>query len=199
MTTAFTKPGLYREAFEKDSCGFGLIANLDDKPSHWVVETAVGALKRLTHRGAVAADGKTGDGCGLLLKTPERFFREVAGELDFELGEQFAVGTVFLNQHKTLRDRARNHLNDELEREGLIVAGWRLVPVEIEVCGEEALRTLPIIQQIFVSAPEGMSGADFNRHLFIARRRTENRIADSDPSFYVASLSADTVSYKGMV
>ena len=73
--------GLYDPAFERDSCGFGLIANLDDLPSHWVVETAISALARLTHRGAVAADGKTGDGCGLLIKFPESFMRSVAEEL----------------------------------------------------------------------------------------------------------------------
>ena len=82
--------GLYDPAFEKDSCGFGLIANLDDLPSHWVVETAISALARLTHRGAVAADGKTGDGCGLLLKFPFAFLRSVGEEQGFELGE-FAI------------------------------------------------------------------------------------------------------------
>ena len=78
--------GLYREAFEKDSCGFGLIASLDDQPSHWLVQTAIASLNRLTHRGAIAADGKTGDGCGLLLKKPEKFLRAVAAEAGIELG-----------------------------------------------------------------------------------------------------------------
>ena len=93
--------GLYDPAFERDSCGFGLIANLDDMPSHWVVETAISALARLTHRGAVAADGKTGDGCGLLIKFPERFLRAVGEEQGLQLADRFAAGTVFLSQDAT--------------------------------------------------------------------------------------------------
>lgn len=199
MTSDRLPNSLYRPEFEKDSCGFGLIANLDDKPSHWVVETAVNALRRLTHRGAVAADGKTGDGCGLLLQTPTAFFREIGAELGFELGKQFAVGTVFLNPHKTHRDVARSTLENELEGQGLKVAGWRLVPVDTSVCGEEALRTLPIIQQVFVTCAKPLPRANFDRKMFIARRKAENVLADRDPSFYVASLCVNTISYKGMV
>src|SRR5271163_634231 len=89
--------GLYREAYERDSCGFGLLASLDDKPSHWLVQTAIGSLNRLTHRGAIASDGKTGDGCGLLLKRPEKFLRAVAREAGISLAPRFASGLVFLN------------------------------------------------------------------------------------------------------
>ena len=84
--------GLYKDAYERDSCGFGLIANLDDQPSHWLVQTAITSLNRLTHRGAIAGDGKTGDGCGLLLKKPEAFLRAVAAEAGIELTERFASG-----------------------------------------------------------------------------------------------------------
>ena len=94
--------GLYDPAFEHDSCGFGLIANLDDIPSHFVVETAIAALARLTHRGAVAPDGKTGDGCGLLIKFPFRFLREVGEELGLTLAERFAAGTVFLGHDEAV-------------------------------------------------------------------------------------------------
>ena len=89
--------GLYRPAYERDSCGFGLIASLDDQPSHWVVQTAISSLCRLTHRGAIATDGKTGDGCGLLIKMPKRFLRAVALEAQLKLGPQFAAGLVFLS------------------------------------------------------------------------------------------------------
>ena len=88
--------GLYKEAYERDSCGFGLIANLDDQPSHWLVRTAITSLNRLTHRGAIAADGKTGDGCGLLLKRPEKFLRAIAKEAGIELAPRFATGLVFM-------------------------------------------------------------------------------------------------------
>src|SRR5450759_5339404 len=102
--------GLYRSAYEKDSCGFGLIASLDDNPSHWVLQTAISSLNRLTHRGAVAADGKTGDGCGLLIKTPTRFLRAVAGEAGLVLEAQFAAGFVFLNRDERQAEEARQVL-----------------------------------------------------------------------------------------
>jgi glutamate synthase (NADPH/NADH) large chain len=100
--------GLYRPDHEHDACGFGLIANLDDQPSHWLVRTAMSALVRLTHRGAVAADGKTGDGCGLLLKSPTRFLQAVAGETGIKLARNFAVGCVFLDPHAPVAARARS-------------------------------------------------------------------------------------------
>src|ERR1039457_161454 len=89
--------GLFRESYERDSCGFGLIAQLDDQPSHWVVKTAMTSLNRLTHRGAVASDGKTGDGCGLLLKKPEEFLRALAQEAAIGLGQMFASGLGLLH------------------------------------------------------------------------------------------------------
>ncbi|WP_292742163.1 hypothetical protein, partial [Methylophaga sp. UBA2687] len=90
--------GLYRPEFERDNCGFGLIAQMDGKPSHWLVKTAIEALGNLTHRGAIGADGKTGDGCGLLLKKPDSFFKAIAEELGFSLAQRYAVGMVFLSQ-----------------------------------------------------------------------------------------------------
>src|SRR6201987_3820156 len=92
-----TSRGLYKEAYERDSCGFGLIASLDDAPSHALVRTAITSLNRLTHRGAIAEDGKTGDGCGLLLKRPESFLRAVAAETGIHLTPRFASGLVFLS------------------------------------------------------------------------------------------------------
>ena len=137
------KDSLYSPEFEKDSCGFGLIANLDDMQSHWVVETAISALARLTHRGAVAADGKTGDGCGLLLKMPVEFFRAVAVEEGIDLASRFAVGTVFLSQDESIADNARQAIERAVSDIGLEVAGWRVVPIDPSVCGEYALNTLP--------------------------------------------------------
>ena len=133
------RPGLYREEYERDSCGFGLIANLDDQPSHWLVETAIQALTRLTHRGAIAPDGKTGDGCGLLLKKPESFLRELAREAGIAVGERFTAGNVFLSRDPQLAAYARATLEAAVRNEGLEVAGWRVVPTRPEVCGDEAL------------------------------------------------------------
>ena len=196
--------GLYREAFERDSCGFGLIAHLDDEPSHWLVQTAIGSLNRLTHRGAVAADGKTGDGCGLLLKRPERFLRAVAQEAGISLGARFASGMVFLAHDPTLAAAARAALAAQLARQGLELAGWRTVPTNPDACGAEARRSLPRIEQVFVNctapdsdAPDSDEAA-FNRQLFMARRLAEKACA-ADREFYVPSLSASTIVFKGMV
>jgi glutamate synthase (NADPH/NADH) large chain len=188
---------LYDPEFERDSCGFGLIANLDDLPSHWVVQTAIAALARLTHRGAVAADGKTGDGCGLLIKSPKSFLRAVGAECGFELGERFAAGTVFLCQDDVIADAARDVINAAIAEVGLEVAGWRTVPIDPAACGEKALATLPKIEQVFVNAKDDMPRGQFNRLLFLARRRAEKRIIDSET--YIASLSSVTISYKGMI
>ncbi len=194
-----TNRGLYREAFERDGCGFGLIASLDDKPSHWLVQTAIGSLNRLTHRGAIATDGKTGDGCGLLLKKPEKFLRALAKDAKIKLSPRFAAGMVFLHQDQALAEAARTELKTQLEREGLTLAGWRVPPTTPDACGAEALKTLPRIEQLFVNCRiADIDDASFNRKLFLARRRTEKQLA-ADPMFYVPSLSASTIVYKGMV
>jgi glutamate synthase (NADPH/NADH) large chain len=191
--------GLYREAFEKDSCGFGLIASLDDQPSHWLVQTAIASLNRLTHRGAIATDGKTGDGCGLLLKRPEKFLRALAKDARIKLSPRFASGIVFLHQDAALADAARAELKTQLEREGLALAGWRVVPTDPSACGPEALKTLPRIEQLFVNCKNAdIDEATFNRKLFLARRRAEKVLA-GDPMFYCPSLSVSTIVYKGMV
>ncbi|MCW8829428.1 MAG: glutamate synthase large subunit [Gammaproteobacteria bacterium] len=192
--------GLYRPDFERDNCGFGLIAHMDGASSHWLVSTAIEALGRMTHRGAIAADGKTGDGCGLLLKKPDSFLRAVAAEANIELADDYAVGVVFLAQDEPTATAGREVLAKEVEAEGLAVAGWRVVPTDASACGEAAKATQPQIEQIFVSRPEGMEAGDFERHLFIARRRAEKaREAAGDSMFYVPTFSSQVVSYKGMV
>jgi glutamate synthase (NADPH/NADH) large chain len=199
VTTNTTMTGLYRPEFERDSCGFGLIANMDGKASHWLVQTAVNSLACLTHRGAVAADGKTGDGCGLLMKLPESFLRAVAAEAGFQLGERFAVGMVFLNRNAAQAEVAKQRVDSELIEQGFEIAGWRAVPVDPAACGAEALKTLPRIEQVLVNVPAAMDDAACERHLYIARRRAEKAIVPKDPTFYVPSLSRRVVSYKGLV
>ena len=191
--------GLYRPEYERDSCGFGLIANLDDAPSHWLIRTAIASLNRLTHRGAVAADGKTGDGCGLLLKRPEKFLRAVAAEAGFELTMRFAAGIAFLSRYDDAAERAKGALEAQLQREGLSIAGFRRVPTNPDACGAESLRTLPRMEQVFVNCPRELDEASFNRRLFLARRRCEKALEHKDPEFYMPSLSASTLVYKGMV
>lgn len=193
--------GLYQPNFEKDSCGFGLIAQMDGKPSHWLVTTAITSLNHLTHRGAIAADGKTGDGCGLLFKKPDTFLQTLAKEKGFQINELYAVGMVFLNQEAELRQKAEKTLEAQLQAENLIIVGWRDVPTNSEACGQEALKTLPHIRQIFINAPAGTDEASFERKLFIARRRSEKAIKaeGEDQTFYIPSLSTRVISYKGLV
>ncbi|HTB87804.1 MAG TPA: glutamate synthase large subunit [Steroidobacteraceae bacterium] len=191
--------GLCRAAYEKDSCGFGLIASLDDRASHWVLQTAISSLNRLTHRGAIATDGKTGDGCGLLIKQPTAFLRAVASEAGFELAPLFAAGLVFLNRDAAKAAHAREALTEQLRLEMLEVAGFRSLPTDSAACGSEALKSLPLIEQLFVNAPSGIDESAFNRKLFMARRRCEKKLDAVDPVFYVPSLSASTIVYKGMV
>ncbi|WP_173068639.1 glutamate synthase large subunit [Sulfurimicrobium lacus] len=189
---------LYRPHFEQDSCGFGLMANMDDKPSHWLVQTAIDSLACLTHRGAVAADGKSGDGCGLLFKKPDSFLRAVAAENGFALGKLYAAALAFLNRDEKLAEIARTALNTEFAAQGLSVAGFRKVPTDNGALGKYALETLPAIEQIFVNAPDGMDEAAFERKLYIARRRAEKALAD-DKTFYLPTLSSKVMSYKGLV
>ncbi|MGH8284159.1 MAG: glutamate synthase large subunit [Steroidobacteraceae bacterium] len=200
MTMTQSDQGLFRESYERDSCGFGLIANLDDRASHWLVRTAIASLNRLTHRGAIATDGKTGDGCGLMLKRPEKFLRAIADEAGLALAPCFASGLVFLHRDAVKADAARRQLAVELGREGLELAGWRTLPTNREACGAEALKTLPHIEQVFVNCRNaGLDEPSFNRKLFLARRRTEKALEASDPVFYIPSLSATTFVFKGMV
>jgi len=193
-----TDTGMYDPAFEKDSCGFGLIAQLDDRPSRAIVDAALDALKRMTHRGAVAADGKSGDGCGLLLRRPDSFLRRLAAEAGIRLPESFASGIVFLPHDDADQARARITLEAELGGAGLELAGWREVPIDPEVCGTQARSTMPVVAQVYVGVREDLDLSVLERLLFQARRRTEIALADL-PDFYILSLSAHVLAYKGMV
>ena len=197
MTTP-SPPGLYTPGFERDSCGFGLIANLDNQPSRGLVDAALTALSRLAHRGAVGSDGLSGDGCGVLIRRPESFLRTVADEAGIALGKNFAVGMVFLPVDADAADHARACLADALVAQGLRVPGWRVVPVSRDDCGPIALRGMPRIEQVFVEADDELSAAEFERALFLARRRAEKKLI-ADTGFYVVTLSTATLGYKAMV
>ncbi|MEL0135916.1 MAG: glutamate synthase large subunit [Halieaceae bacterium] len=190
--------GLYRPEEFRDNCGFGLIAHVQGEASHRLLETAIESLTCMTHRGGIAADGRTGDGCGLLMQMPDAFMRsEAKAVLGAELGERYAVGMVFLSQDSERQTVAREAMEAALKAEGLGVFGWREVPIDTEVCGEIALDQLPRIEQIFVSA-EGIDHDHCLGKLFIARRKTEMALK-GDPDFYICSLSDRVISYKGLV
>lgn len=188
---------LYDPSLEKDNCGFGLIAQMEGQPSHKLVRTAISALDRMTHRGGIAADGKTGDGCGLLLQKPDSYLRIIAEENNFNLGKQYAIGMIFFSQDPIKAQSAQEVVNKELAQETLTVAGWREVPTNTEVLGPIAKNSVPNIQQVFISAPAGWRERDIERRLYIARRRIEKQITE-DKDFYICSLSTQVMVYKGL-
>ncbi|WP_148253327.1 glutamate synthase large subunit [Aidingimonas lacisalsi] len=193
------KRGLHQPGEYRDNCGFGLIAHMEGQASHELLKTAIESLTCMTHRGGIAADGKTGDGCGLLLKMPTDFMRSVAREsLGVELDDGFAVGTIFLPDDDDREARARAILEGELQSRGLAVRGWRDVPTDASVCGPMARDCLPRIRQVFVEASDDRVDAKLNVDLFMARRRAEESLKHED-DFYVCSLSTKVVSYKGLM
>ncbi|RLV58871.1 glutamate synthase large subunit [Parashewanella curva] len=189
---------LYHPSFEKDNCGFGLIAQMDGEACHEIVQRAIHSLDRLKHRGGVAADGKTGDGCGILMQTPNDFFVEIAKENDWHLNKKFAVGVLFVSKDPQKSERVKLQLEEELLKETLSIAGWRTVPTNSNVLGEIAAESEPQILQVLINSPMGWRVKDLERRLYMARRRLEQSIHD-DPDFYVASLSGQVVVYKGLM
>ncbi|WP_163337668.1 glutamate synthase large subunit [Desulfopila sp. IMCC35008] len=188
---------LYDPTLEKDNCGFGLIAHMEGEASHKIVRTGISSLARMAHRGGVAADGKTGDGCGLLIQKSDTFFQAVAKENGWSLGNRYGVGMIFLSRDQTKAETAIAVIEEELGRETLTVAGWRQVPVNTEVLGRLALESLPDIRQVIVSGPFAWGATDLERRLYMVRRRIEKRLP-ADPDFYIASLSNLVVVYKGL-
>ncbi|MBI0113684.1 MULTISPECIES: glutamate synthase large subunit [unclassified Gilliamella] len=187
---------LYNQHHEKDNCGFGLIAHIEGQPSHKVVRTAIHGLARMQHRGAILSDGKTGDGCGLLMQKPDRFFRLVAEDAGWRLAANYAVGMLFLSQDEKEAQASRKIVEEELAEETLYVLGWREVPIDKIVLGEIALSSLPRIEQVFVNAPAGWTKIDLERRLYMVRRRIEKRVQDD--TFYVCSFSNQVNIYKGL-
>jgi len=189
---------LTNPAFEKDNCGFGLIAQMDGQPSHKIIRTAIEGLDRMQHRGGISSDGITGDGCGLLMQAPEELFQAVAKENNWSLSKKYSVGMCFLNTDPVLAQQSRDILQEELEKETMAVVGWREVPVNKDILGPIALNELPGIEQVFVNAPAGWVSRDIERRLYMARRRAEKRLTN-DSEFYIASLSSMVTIYKGLV
>ncbi|MFP5426018.1 MAG: glutamate synthase large subunit [Gammaproteobacteria bacterium] len=192
------KTGLYHPEEFKDNCGFGLIAHMKGEPSHHLLQTAMQALTCMTHRGGINADGKTGDGCGLLMQKPDQFLRAVAHEhFAVELPKQYAVGMVFFNQDPVKAQAARANMDREILAAGLKLVGWRKVPIDTSVLGRLALERLPQIEQVFIGG-EGLSDQEFAIKLFSARRRSSVANAH-DSDHYICSFSHKTIIYKGLM
>ncbi|HVJ51000.1 MAG TPA: glutamate synthase large subunit [Aliidongia sp.] len=194
--------GLYDPTDEHDACGVGLVVAIDGKPRRAVVDAALEALKSIWHRGAVDADGKTGDGAGIHLQIPDSFFRAHVARsgVNDAPDTPLAVGMVFLPRTDLDgQERCRAIVETEILAMGYAVHGWRQVPVNIAVIGEKANATRPEIEQIILANPRNVPAVQFERDLYVMRRRIEKRvIGDQINGFYICSLSSRSIIYKGM-
>ena len=191
----------YNPEDEKDACGVGLVVSLDGKPKREIVAMGIAALKNVWHRGAVDADGKTGDGAGIRLDVPQDFFREhVSRTGHTPTDDRICVGQIFLPRTDfTAQEAGRTIVEREVLQSGFYIYGWRQPPVDVSVIGQKAKDTRPAIEQIMFRDARGRSTEDMERELYICRRRIERRAREASiPSFYVCSLNHKSLIYKGM-
>ena len=188
--------GLYRPSFEHDNCGIGAIVNIKGQKSHDTVANALKIVEQLEHRAGKDAEGKTGDGVGILLQISHKFFSKVCKPFGIFLGSErdYGVGMFFFPQDELKRNQAKNIFEVIVEKEGMEFLGWREVPVHPDVLGSRAVECMPCITQGFIKRPEKVEkGIDFDRRLYVVRRVFEQSSDDT----YVASLSSRTIAYKG--
>ncbi|MCB1140476.1 MAG: glutamate synthase subunit alpha, partial [Leptospiraceae bacterium] len=201
------KSGLYDPDMARDACGVGFVADIKGIKSRKVVDMGLQVVCNLAHRGAVGADPQTGDGAGLLMQIPDKFFRRVAKEeCDIILPPegQYAIGFTYLPQNRTVRKAVENIIEKVVMDEGQTFLGWREVPINEEHCGEGARATMPVFKQCFIQASPDMSeNDDFERRLYLIRRVIDRRVRAEHKldrsQYYVASFSSRTVNYKGML
>jgi glutamate synthase (NADPH/NADH) large chain len=197
------REGMYRPEFEGDACGVGMVAATDGKPSRRVVQSAIDALKAVWHRGAVDADGKTGDGAGLHVDLPVRFFDDAIAMGGHKvLPNRLAVGMIFLPRTDLgAQETCRTIVESAIIEAGYTIYGWRQVPVDVSVIGMKAQATRPEIEQIMIAGPmpDAVDAAEFEKNLYLVRRRIEKRvIAAQIQGFYICSLSCRSIIYKGL-
>ena len=193
----YEKQGLYDPRFEHDNCGIGAVVNIKGIKSREVVENALRIVENLEHRAGKDAEGKTGDGVGILLQISHNFFSKEAERLNIEIGEErdYGIGMFFFPQNELKRNQEKKLFEVIVKKEGMEFLGWRQVPVSPEVLGQKAFESMPCVMQGFVKRPQGcQKGLEFDRKLYIARRVFEQ----SNECTYVVSLSSRTIVYKGM-
>ncbi len=190
-------PGLYDPAFEHDNCGIGAVADIKGRRSHRTVDRALHIVENLEHRAGKDAEGKTGDGVGIMLQISHKFFKKAARSLGIALGgeREYGIGMFFFPQDELARNQAKKMFEIIVKKEGLAFLGWREVPVQPQILGKRAADVMPYIAQGFVQKPADVEkGLAFDRKLYVARRVFEQSNEDS----YVVSLSSRTIVYKGM-
>jgi glutamate synthase domain-containing protein 2/glutamate synthase domain-containing protein 1/glutamate synthase domain-containing protein 3 len=197
--------GLYDPAQERDSCGIGFVANIKGQKSHDIIVKGIQVLINLTHRGACGCDPETGDGAGVLIQIPHKFFARECAKRGFTLpaAGEYGVGMTFLPVERHDRLQCEGILERIVTEEGLTVLGWRDTPINGAAIGREARNSQPYIQQIFVSRGKGMNEDQLERKLYLVRKRAENEVAKSDlpekSFFYMPSFSCRTIVYKGLL
>ena len=197
MENQTKQPGLYSEQFEHDNCGIGAIVSIKGIKTHQTVSDALSIVENLEHRAGKDAEGKTGDGVGILLQISHKFFKKAVKPLGTELGEEreYGIGMFFFPQDELKRNQSKKMFEIIVEKEGLEFLGWREVPTYPNVLGKKAIDCMPYIMQAFVKKPEDVNkGIDFDRKLYVARRVFEQTCENT----YVVSLSSRTIVYKGM-
>ncbi|MBC7743913.1 MAG: glutamate synthase large subunit [Flavobacterium sp.] len=201
-----TKQGLYKEEFEHDACGVGYIAQIKGIKSHKIVSDCLTILENMEHRGACGCDPDSGDGAGILIQLPHKFFKQVCNEINIILPEpgQYGVGMLFLPKKPTLKEACRNAINKVAQKSGLQVLGYRKVPVQTAGIGETALSAEPDMEQIFIKRPEHIiKPEDFERKLYVFKNFISKSVAEvvkpGDQQFYVSSCSQHTIIYKGQL
>ncbi len=194
--------GLYHPAFEHDACGVGFVASIDGAASHQIVQWAVQCVCHMTHRGALSADAKTGDGAGVTTQLPQAFFAKVLDQLHASAvapGE-LAVGMIFLPREAVRAEQAQRIIEEEIQRAKIALIGWRNVPTRPEVLGEQAAASLPRIRQVLVSRPSTVSKEAYERLLYVVRRRIERRLEPAGlADCYIPSFSSRILVYKGLL
>ena len=191
------RPEMYDPSFEHDNCGIGAVVNIKGVKSHKTVEDALSIVENLEHRAGKDAEGKTGDGVGIMVQISHKFFSKECAKLGIELGgeREYGIGMFFLPQDELKRNQAKKMFEIIVEKEGMNFLGWREVTTNPKVLGSKALEKMPSIMQAFIQKPEDVEkGLDFDRKLYIARRVFEQSIEDT----YVVSCSSRTLIYKGM-
>ncbi|WP_031495291.1 glutamate synthase large subunit [Bryobacter aggregatus] len=197
--------GLYDPARERDACGLGFVANIKGERSHDIIEKGIQILINLTHRGACGCDPDTGDGAGILIQIPHKFFARECPNFGFSIPQpgEYGVGMVFLPVQRTQRLQCEGIIERVTREEGLTVLGWRDTPIDSNAIGRLARDSQPYIQQIFIGRTSEMSEDELERRLFCIRKRVENEIANSEirdrDFFYLPSLSCRTIIYKGLL
>jgi glutamate synthase (NADPH) large chain len=192
--------GLYRPEFEHDACGIGLYAHIKGMATHEIVKKGLQMLCKLDHRAGQGSDPLTGDGAGLMLQIPDRYFRKKHPEMNLPAKGRYGVGMVFFSDDENKRKETESYIQGLIENEGQILLGWRTVPVDPRHLGEAAQQTTPVIRQVFIGASDDiLDELSFERKLYVIRKQSELWAGKKEKGFYFASLSSRTIVYKGLL